>query len=63
MVSHLQMESERILLRPVSLDDTNDMYEHTSDEETTRFIYEQHKDLNQTKKLIANYYLKEPIGK
>jgi len=62
-VEHNQMEGERIILRPVSLDDAEDMYEYTSDEETTRFIYEPHKDLNQTKTVIANYFVKEPIGK
>jgi len=45
MVKHSQMESERILLRPVLLDDAEDMYEYTSDEETTRFIYDQHTDI------------------
>lgn len=63
MLQHSQMESERILLRPVLLDDAEDMYEYTSDEETTRFIYDQHTDVNQTKNLIANYYMEEPIGK
>lgn len=63
MVTHSQMESERIRLRPVSLNDADDMYEYTSDEETTRFIYEQHKDLDHTKKVIANYFVKESIGK
>lgn len=63
MVKHSQMESERILLRPVLLEDAEDMYEYTSDEETTRFIYDQHTDVNQTQNLIANYYMKEPIGK
>lgn len=63
MDAHSQMESERILLRPVSIEDAEDMYEHTSDEETTRYIYDRHVDLNQTKKLIENYFLKEPIGK
>ena len=57
------MESERLLLRPNTLNDAEDMFEYTSDEETTRFIYEQHKDLEQTKNLIANYFVKEPIGK
>ena len=57
------MEGERILLRPISLEDAEDMYEYTSDEETTRFIYEPHKDLEQTKNVIANYFVKEPIGK
>ncbi|MEK4760194.1 GNAT family N-acetyltransferase [Viridibacillus sp. FSL E2-0187] len=63
IVKHNQMESERILLRPISLDDAEDMYEYTSDEETTRYIYAPHKDLNQTKNLIANYFIKESIGK
>lgn len=63
LVKHSHMESERIILRPVSLDDAEDMYEYTSDEETTRFIYDQHTDINKTKSLIANYFMKEPIGK
>lgn len=63
MVKHSHLESERIILRPVSLDDAKDMYEYTSDEETTRFIYDKHTDINQTKSLIANYFIKEPIGK
>ncbi|AWE07207.1 GNAT family N-acetyltransferase [Lysinibacillus sp. 2017] len=63
MIKHSQLESERVLLRPISLDDAEDMYEYHSDEETTRFIFDQHKDLVQTKNMMANYYLKEPIGK
>ncbi|MGM9949314.1 MAG: GNAT family N-acetyltransferase, partial [Lysinibacillus sp.] len=63
LVEHSQMESERLILRPVSFDDAEDMYEYTSDEETTRFLYEPHKDLNQTKSVIANYFIKESIGK
>lgn len=63
LVKHSQMESDRIILRPVLLEDAEDMYEYTSDEETTRFIYDQHTDINRTKNLIANYFFKEPIGK
>ena len=63
MITHSRMESERILLRPFSLEDAEDLYEFTSDEETTRFIYEPYKDLNRAKRVLANYYLKEPIGK
>jgi len=57
------MESERILLRPFSLEDAEDLFEFTSDEETTRFIYEPYQDLDRAKRVLANYYLKEPIGK
>jgi ribosomal-protein-alanine N-acetyltransferase len=63
MVTHSQMEGKRILLRPVSLKDAEDMFEYTSDEETTRFIYAQHEDLNKTKQVIANYFMKEWLGK
>ncbi len=57
------MEGERIFLRPISIDDAEDIYEYTSDEKTTHFLYDQHEDLDQTKRMIANYFLKEPIGK
>ncbi|MER2038162.1 MAG: GNAT family N-acetyltransferase [Solibacillus sp.] len=60
---HRKLESERLFLRPISLEDTEDMYEYTADEETTKFLFDTHKDLTQTKKMIENYYLKEPIGK
>jgi ribosomal-protein-alanine N-acetyltransferase len=39
------------------------MFEYTSDEETTRFIYAQHKDLDKTKQVISNYFMKEWLGK
>jgi [ribosomal protein S5]-alanine N-acetyltransferase len=63
IVTHSHMEGERIVLRPVSLEDAEDMFEYTSDEETTRFIYAQHEDLNKTKEVIANYFMKEWLGK
>ena len=36
------------------LADTKDMFEYTSDEETTRYIYEPHKDLEKNKNLSGN---------
>ena len=59
--SHL--ESEHLFLRPISIEDTEDMHEYTADEETTKFLYHAHKDLDQTKKMIENYFMKEPAGK
>ncbi|MEK4247518.1 GNAT family N-acetyltransferase [Psychrobacillus sp. FSL K6-2684] len=63
LVKNSQIEGERILLRPISFNDAEDMFEYTSDEETTRFLYSPHKDLEQTQSMIANYFVKEPIGK
>ena len=39
IVKHNQLEGERIILRPISLDEAEDMYEYTSDEEMIRYNY------------------------
>lgn len=57
------LEGKRILLRPVILSDAEDMYEYASDEETVRFVFEKHPNLEETRKNIANYFMKEPLGK
>ncbi|WP_316496412.1 GNAT family N-acetyltransferase, partial [Enterococcus faecium] len=33
------IETERLILRPVTLADTEDVYEYASDEVTTRFLF------------------------
>lgn len=63
LVTHRRMVGERIELRPVTLEDAEDMFEYTSDEETTRFIFAEPKDRDQTIQLIVNYYVKEHLGK
>lgn len=35
------IETERLILRPVTLADTEDVYEYASDEVTTRFLFPQ----------------------
>ncbi len=50
MAKHACMESERLFLRPVTMHDAVDMFDYTSDEETTRFLYEPHTELQQTEK-------------
>lgn len=57
------LETERLLLRPVSISDAEAMYEYASDEETTKYIFPKHASLMDTKQSIANYFLKEPLGK
>lgn len=63
MVQHQQLMGQRILLRPVSLQDANDMFEYAADKETTRFLFESHKNLEATKKTIAEFFVKDPMGK
>ncbi|MGG5357407.1 MULTISPECIES: GNAT family N-acetyltransferase [unclassified Enterococcus] len=58
-----QIETERLLLRPVVLTDAADMYEYANDEETTRFVFPQHQNFEETEYSIANYFMNAPLGK
>lgn len=60
---HRFIETERLLLRPVSLDDAEDMYVYASDEENLRFAFEVNKTLEDTKNNIAMIYLASPLGR
>jgi len=47
------LESERLILRRLSTDDTEDMYEYTSNHlVTTHLSWEPHTDINQTREFI-----------
>ncbi|MCQ4086400.1 GNAT family N-acetyltransferase [Saccharibacillus sp. JS10] len=63
IAEHRYLKGKRISLRPIELSDDAQMTEYTSDEETTRYIFAEPKNLEQTRRLIAGYYLREPIGK
>ena len=63
LLENSKIEGERIYLRPIQLTDADDMFEYTSDEETTKYLYDVHKDVARTKSMIANYFMEEPIGK
>ena len=57
------LNGKRIQLRPMVLADAEDMYEYASDDETVRFVFDKHENLEETKKKIANHFMKEPLGK
>ena len=63
LMRHSVLEGERILLRPVALADASDMFEYASDEETTHFVFETHRDRAMTEEAIANYFMAAPTGK
>ncbi|MBE9887271.1 GNAT family N-acetyltransferase [Enterococcus durans] len=60
---HQRIETERLILRPVTLKDTEDMYEYAKDEETTHYVFPTHQTIADTKKGIANYFMAAPFGK
>lgn len=58
-----RIETKRLILRPVTLQDAQDMYEYAKDEETTHFVFPMHQSITDTKNNIANYFMATPLGK
>ncbi|MGM0123026.1 ribosomal-protein-alanine N-acetyltransferase [Enterococcus sp. AZ194] len=58
-----QLETERLLLRPVTLADLEDIYEYGKDEETTRFVFPTYQTKEDAAISIANFFMAAPLGK
>ena len=57
------VETERLLLRPVTLADAEAMFEYASDKENTRYTFPRNQSLEETKNNIAQFYLANPLGR
>lgn len=60
---HSRLETERLILRPVTLEDAPAMFEYASDEENVRYTFEANKNLEETRNNIALFYLANPLGR
>ncbi|KAF1297899.1 acetyltransferase [Enterococcus sp. JM4C] len=58
-----RLTTERLILRPVTLADVEDMYAYGKDEETTKFVFPTHQNKEETAISIANYFMAAPFGK
>ncbi len=58
-----RLETERLILRPLTLADAADMFEYAGDEETTEYVFPQHQSLTETQETIAAVFMAEPLGK
>ena len=63
LAKHNHLETDRQILRPVTLKDTEDMYEYASDEETTYYVFDRHQSLDDTERSIVQYFIEDPLGK
>ena len=57
------VETERLVLRHVTLDDAEAMFEYASDRENTRYTFPTNQSLEETKNIIAQFYLANPLGR
>ncbi len=56
------IETDRLLLRPVTLADAEEMFAYASDEENVRWTFVANQSLEETKNIIASIYLASPLG-
>ena len=63
LAKHPIIETERLVLRPVTLDDAEAMFEYASNQENTRFTFPTNQSLEETKNNIAQFYLANPLGR
>lgn len=63
MAKNCRIDSERLVLRPVTLKDAEDMFEYASDEETTYYVFNRHTSLKMTEESIVSYFMEDPLGK
>ena len=61
LAHHARLETERLILRPVILDDASAMFEYASDRENTRYTFPTNQSLEETKNNIAQFYLASPL--
>ncbi|WP_430612667.1 GNAT family N-acetyltransferase [Enterococcus sp. DIV0876] len=63
LATHQTIDTPRLILRPVTLADAEDMYAYGRDEETTRFVFPRHQSIDDTILGIATYFIADPLGK
>ncbi|MDS9311530.1 GNAT family N-acetyltransferase [Streptococcus pseudopneumoniae] len=57
------VETERLLLRPVTLNDAEAMFDYASDKDNTRYTFSTNQNVEETKNNIAQFYLANPLGR
>ena len=64
LAQNQKLETERLILRPISLADAEDMYEYSSNKETVYYVYyNQYDSIDDAYYSIANYFMTNPLGK
>jgi len=55
------MESSRLILRPFSMEDVQDVFLYASDDIVTKYLtWSPHEDISQTEKVVKEFYMNKP---
>lgn len=63
LAKHPILETERLILRPMTKDDLEDYHAFTSDDDNLRYAFYPHTSMEDSWQGLVLYNLKEPIGK
>ena len=59
-----KIETERLILRPITLADAEDLYEYASNKDTTYFVtFNPYDSIDDAYFSIANFFMANPLGK
>ncbi|MDM1545606.1 GNAT family N-acetyltransferase [Ignatzschineria indica] len=62
LAKHRILETERLILRPITLEDAEDLFEYASDPENTKHTFPTHQSLEESQWIIANLFMRNPLG-
>lgn len=62
LAKHRILETDRLILRPITLDDAADLFEYASDPENTKHTFPTHKSIDETNWVISNLFMSAPLG-
>lgn len=62
LAKHRILETERLILRPITLEDAEDLFEYASDPENTKHTFPTHQSLEESRWIIANLFMRNPLG-
>ena len=55
------LKSERLILRPFSIEDIEDVYEYAKDDRVTEFLtWQSHNNISETEQVVKEFYMNEP---
>ena len=62
LAAYSLIETQRLYLRPFLFEDAEDFYKIASNPENLQFIFPAQADLAETQYVLANYFMKNPLG-